>query len=245
MILVMAVLRNGTKKIKQLWGNIMKNMNNIKAIIFDLDNTVLDRTSTFSQFTNLFLNTYFNHLESTQEVFDRIIFLDQDGYKDKNELFSELIEELPWKAMPQHHELLEFYKTEYVKSAVLMNEAREVITYLRKKYKTGLITNGKTSIQYGKMDTLGIRDHFDLIIVSEEAGVKKPDPRIFELALDGLHLRPEECIYIGDHPVNDIEGAAKIGMETIWIKVNQPWKDELMARPLYSIEELNELLELL
>lgn len=140
---------------------------------------------------------------------------------------------------------MDFYKTEYVKSAVLMNRAREVITHTRMKYKTGLITNGKNSIQYGKIDQLVIRNEFDLIIVSEEAGIKKPDPRIFEMALDKLLLKPEECIYIGDHPVNDIEGAAKIGMKTIWIKVNQPWNDRILAKPLYSIDHISELLELL
>lgn len=65
------------------------------------------------------------------------------------------------------------------------------------------------------------------------------------MALNKLKLRPEECIYIGDHPVNDIEGAAKAGMETIWIKVNQPWREGLQAKPLYSIDKLNELLGIL
>jgi putative hydrolase of the HAD superfamily len=220
-------------------------MNNIKAILFDLDNTILDRTSTFNNFTNSFLKTYFDHLELKQEIFDRIIYLDQDGYKDKQELFSELIEELPWKEKPLKTELLDFYSSEYVKNAVLMEHAREIVQHLRKKYKTGLITNGKTLIQYGKIDQLEIRSDFDLIIVSEEAGIKKPDPRIFELALRRLELNPEQCIYIGDHPVNDIEGAAKIGMNTIWMKVNQPWKDGLSAKPLHTIERLNELLELI
>jgi putative hydrolase of the HAD superfamily len=220
-------------------------MNNIKAILFDLDNTILDRTSTFNNFTKSFLKTYFDHFEMKQEIFDRIIYLDQDGYKDKQELFSELLEELPWKLKPLKTELLDFYSTEYVKNAVLMENAREMVQHLRKKYKTGLITNGKTVIQYGKIDQLEIRNDFDLIIVSEEAGIKKPDPKIFELALRKLELSPEQCIFIGDHPVNDIEGAAKIGMKTIWMKVNQPWKDGLSAKPLHSIERLNELYELI
>jgi putative hydrolase of the HAD superfamily len=220
-------------------------MNNIKAILFDLDNTILDRTSTFNNFTNSFLKIYFDHIEVKQEIFDRIIYLDQDGYKDKKELFSELLEELPWKMKPLQTELLDFYKTEYVKNAVLMEHTREILQHIRKKYKTGLITNGNTSIQYGKIDILEIRSDFDLIIVSEEAGIKKPDPKIFELALTKLELSPEQCIFIGDHPVNDIEGAAKIGMKTIWMKVNQPWKDELTAKPIYSIEKLNELYELI
>ncbi|WP_373231338.1 HAD family hydrolase [Cohnella sp.] len=220
-------------------------MNNIKAIIFDLDNTILDRTSTFRSFTNSFLRSYFGHLEMTQDIFDRIIHLDQDGYKDKQELFSELLEELPWRVKPLITELLDFYSAEYVRNAVLMEHAREVVQHIRKKYKTGLITNGKTLIQYGKIDHLGIRNEFDLIIVSEEAGIKKPDPRIFKLALKQLELKPEECIYIGDHPVNDIEGASKIGMETIWMKVNQPWKNGLKAKPLHQIDRLSALLKLI
>ncbi|MEX1030686.1 MAG: HAD family hydrolase [Paenibacillaceae bacterium] len=220
-------------------------MNNIKAIIFDLDNTILDRTSTFRSFTNSFITHYFTHLDMTQHIFDLIIELDLDGYKDKQELFSELLERLPWQEKPQLLELMEFYSTEYVKSAVLMNDAREVVQYGRTKYKTGLITNGKTLIQYGKIDQLGIRNEFDLIIVSEEAGIKKPDRRIFEMACERLMLKPEQCIYIGDHPVNDIEGAAKVGMETIWMKVNQPWKDGIIATPLHQIDKLNTLFELI
>jgi putative hydrolase of the HAD superfamily len=217
----------------------------IKAVIFDLDNTILNRTSTFRSFIQSFLQAYFSHLESHDTLLERIIVLDQDGYKDKSELFTELLLELPWSDKPELSDLLAFYSTEYVKSAILMDQALEVITHVRSKYRIGLITNGRTSIQYGKIDQLGIREVFDFITVSEEAGVKKPDPRIFALALDKLEVKPEECIYIGDHPVNDIEGPASIGMETIWIKVNQPWKEGLKAKPLYTIDTLSTLLNLL
>jgi putative hydrolase of the HAD superfamily len=221
-------------------------MNNINAIIFDLDNTILDRTLTFKNFTSSFLGTYFGHLDNTQEIHERIIYLDQDGYKDKQILFSELLGELPWRVKPAVSELLDYYSREYVNNAVLMDQAREVIQHIRKKnYKTGLITNGKTLIQYGKIDQIGLRNDFDLIIVSEEAGFKKPDPRIFEMALRKLDLKPDECIYIGDHPSNDIEGAANIGMQTIWMKVNQPWKDDIKVKPLYTIERLSALFELI
>jgi putative hydrolase of the HAD superfamily len=221
------------------------NMENIKAVIFDLDNTILDRTSTFKNFTVGFLAAYFGHVDSNQEILERIILLDEDGYKDKLELFTALLEKLPWKVKPDLTELLDYYNREYVKSAVLMDQAREVIQQIRNKnYITGLITNGKTLIQYGKVDQLGIRNDFDFIIVSEEAGCKKPDPRIFDMAAKKLGLKPEECIYIGDHPLNDIEGASKIGMKTIWMKVNQPWKDGLTAKPLHTIEKLSALLDL-
>ncbi|GAF06117.1 2-haloalkanoic acid dehalogenase [Paenibacillus pini JCM 16418] len=128
---------------------------------------------------------------------------------------------------------------------MLIDQAKEVVTVLRKKYKTGLITNGKTNIQYGKIDQIGMRNDFDIIIVSEEAGVKKPDPSIFEMACTALDVRSEECIYIGDHPMNDIEGAFRAGMETIWMQANQPWQDGLTAKPLHTIDQLSKLKELL
>ncbi|OMF16666.1 hypothetical protein BK131_01320 [Paenibacillus amylolyticus] len=220
-------------------------MDHIKAVIFDLDNTILNRTMTFDAFTQSLINTYFSHLESTEEISKRIIELDQDGYKDKPLLFNELLHELPWAEHPPHAELMEFYGREYVRSSVLMEQAREVVQHLRGKYRTGLITNGQTNIQYGKIDQLGIREDYDHIIVSEEAGVKKPDPRIFQLALDHFGLTPEQCIYIGDHPVNDIEGAASVGMSTIWMKVNQPWQDRITSGPLHTIKHLSELKKLL
>ncbi len=220
-------------------------MSSIKAVLFDLDNTILDRTRTFSNFTHAFISNYFRHIEFPQSIYETIIERDQDGYKDKNELFAELIDLLPWQARPRLEELMGFYGAEYVGNAIPMNLAREVVLELKKRYKTGLITNGKTAIQYGKIDRLGIRDDFDLILVSEEAGIKKPDPRIFELALERLRLQPEECVYVGDHPVNDMEGASQIGIGGIWMKVNQPWREELSARPLHTIRQLEELLTLL
>lgn len=220
-------------------------MNELKGIIFDLDNTLLDRTKTFSQFTKKLLQHYDNHLEKAEGLYDTIIDLDQDGYRDKQELFTQLIDEFPWKERPTLQELMEFYEAQYVNSAILMEHANTVLSFLRGKYKTALVTNGRTIIQYGKIDHLGIRDEFDAILVSEEVKVKKPDPSIFNMALERLQLSPEQCIYIGDHPVNDVEGAAAIGMHTIWIKVNQSWREHIKAKPLHTITQLDELLTIL
>ncbi|MBJ6360334.1 HAD family hydrolase [Paenibacillus sp. GCM10012307] len=220
-------------------------MQDIQAILFDLDNTLLDRSVTFRRFTNAFLATHLPHLNETEELADRIIDLDQDGYTDKRLLFSQLLEELPWGQKPELYELMEFYKSEYVRNAVLMDQAIEVLGQLRAKYKTGMITNGQTLIQYGKIDQLQLGSHFDTIIVSEEAGVKKPDAKIFELAMNRLNVKPENCIFVGDHPVNDIEGAAAVGMNAVWIQVNQPWREDVKAKPLHTIRKLTELLEVL
>ncbi|GAB6926265.1 HAD family hydrolase [Paenibacillus sp. JCM 10914] len=219
-------------------------LGNVKAIIFDLDNTLLDRGTTFRRFIDSVVLQYFSHVNNPADMIERIIELDQDGYKDKQELFTELLEELPWQTKPGIAELLDYYAEHYVKSACLMEGAEEVIRQLGENYKIGLITNGKTHIQYGKIDQLDMRDWFDVILVSEEAGVKKPHAGIFEMAVAQLGISADECLYIGDHPVNDIQGAGGYGMQTIWFEVNQPWHENLTVVPKHKITHLRDLIEI-
>lgn len=220
-------------------------MEGIKAVIFDLDNTLLDRSRTFGSCAASLVRNWFGHAEKTDGLVERIVELDQDGYKDRPVLFRELLDELPWRDKPGLDELMDWYRLHYVRLAVPMEGADEVLRKLKSGYRLGLITNGRTDIQYGIIDRLGLRDAFDCILVSEEAGVKKPDPRIFEMAVERLRVRPEECVFVGDHPRNDIEGAGRAGMRTVWIRVNQPWTPDLAVRPDYEIGRLKELLGLL
>ncbi|GBF77608.1 hypothetical protein PA598K_06165 [Paenibacillus sp. 598K] len=215
-----------------------------QAILFDLDNTLLDRTRTFRAFVDRLVETYLGHLAPAEEICAMIVERDRDGYKDKDELFAELVEELPWQRRPEAAELMAFYLEQYVREAVLMPEARETLALARSLgCKLALITNGKTAVQYGKLDRLGIRDAFDATLVSEEAGVRKPDPAIFEMALRRLDVTAQDCLFVGDHPVNDIAAAAELGMRTIWLKVNQPWPEELRVAPDLTIHRLGELLD--
>jgi haloacid dehalogenase superfamily, subfamily IA, variant 3 with third motif having DD or ED/haloacid dehalogenase superfamily, subfamily IA, variant 1 with third motif having Dx(3-4)D or Dx(3-4)E len=222
-------------------------MDQIKAVILDLDQTVLDRTRTFRAFAASFINEYFFHHHGRDELVEDMMVRDEDGYKDKRELFSEVLTEYPWAGAdkPELEQLMDYYKVNYVNNAILMDQGLEVLEYLRKKYQTGLITNGRTDIQYGKIDRMGIRGHFDIILVSEEAGVKKPDAVIFRMALQALGLSPEQCVYVGDHPVNDVAGAANVGMKTIWLQSNQPWREELNVKPDHVIRSLQQLMEIL
>ncbi|MBO7743290.1 HAD family hydrolase [Paenibacillus sp. MWE-103] len=219
--------------------------NGIKAVLFDLDNTLLDRTRMFGGFMDAFVARYFGHAEDPRALRARVAELDMDGYKPREALFAELLDELPWARKPDPDELAAFYRGAYLPCAALMDGAREVLARARAKYRTGLITNGKASTQYGKLDRLGIRDAFDLILVSEEAGAKKPDPRLFAMAADGLGLRAGECLFVGDHPANDVEGAARFGMATVWMRLGRSWPDGMAAEPGRTIDRLGELLALL
>ncbi|WP_274650159.1 HAD family hydrolase [Paenibacillus humicola] len=222
----------------------------VKAVLFDLDNTLLDRTATFRLFTEKLLDRYGDGASANEReaMIEEIRIADEDGYKNKRELFTELLNSpsIKWSGRPgSAEELMAFYREHYVCSARLMETAAELLARCRPKYKLGLITNGRTAIQYGKIDRLSLRGSFDFIAVSEEAGVKKPDLRIFRLALDGLGVAPEEAVYIGDHPVNDMGGADAAGMRTIWLRRNQPWPESLKVVPYAAVDTLRELFDLL
>jgi len=91
----------------------------------------------------------------------------------------------------------------------------EVLDYLKPKYKLHIITNGFQEIQEKKMVKSNIRYYFDQIINSEMAGVKKPNPIIFELALQSAKTTSQHSIMIGDNIEADILGAQAVGFHAI------------------------------
>ena len=91
----------------------------------------------------------------------------------------------------------------------------KILEYLKPKYNLHIITNGFQEIQEKKMVNSNIRDFFDQIINSEMAGVKKPNPIIFELALNSANTIPENSIMIGDSLEADILGAKAVGLHTL------------------------------
>ena len=80
-----------------------------------------------------------------------------------------------------------------------------------------MVTNGNSLLQNTKLDTAGIRELFDMAVVSDDIGIWKPNKGIFEYAMKALQVTPEESLFVGDHPVNDIQGALGAGMHAVWV----------------------------
>ncbi len=96
------------------------------------------------------------------------------------------------------------------------------LSRLRERYGLALISNGG-SMQRAKMYRAGVARFFppEHIFISGEVGFDKPDPRLFEAALHALGKQPEQVLYVGDHPVNDMAAAA-VGMPTCWVSRGRP-----------------------
>jgi putative hydrolase of the HAD superfamily len=105
----------------------------------------------------------------------------------------------------------------------LLPNTVEILEYLKPKYRLHIITNGFQEIQEKKMKNAGILDYFDLIINSEMAGVKKPNPHIFNLALEKANVLPRKAMMVGDNIEADILGAQAAGFHTLHFNAhNEP-----------------------
>lgn len=223
-------------------------MNNIQGLLFDLDNTLMDRDHTFRSFSTQFVRDFLGHLtpEEAEHVVEDMIIRDADGYRDKDGYFAELSEVLPWKNPVSAADIRAYYDESYTQHGALMLHAMEILEYCRNQgYRLGLVTNGKKHIQDSKIDLLNLRSYFDTLVISGEVGISKPDPGIYRLALERLETTAENTLFIGDHPVNDIWGSGQAGIQSIWLRRNHPWDDALEGGPWKIIDELHELKQLL
>jgi HAD superfamily hydrolase (TIGR01509 family) len=93
---------------------------------------------------------------------------------------------------------------------VFILENTEVVRALRFRCRTGVIANSDGFVEE-RLARAGLRDLFDVVVDSEIAGVKKPDPAIFRVALEAIDCRPEQCVFIDDKPAN-VEAAERLGM---------------------------------
>ena len=131
----------------------------------------------------------------------------------------------------------------------LLPGAEELVRYLATKYPLTVVTNGFIEVQYEKFDKSGLRDCFSHIVLSEEVGCQKPNPRIFEEALRMNGLPAEDVLMVGDSWYSDIQGAINAGIDQMWVKWNKEVgaksQDGMEQTATYVVGSLEEVMEML
>ncbi len=192
-----------------------------KAILFDLDDTLHDRRAS----VEAFIPTLFVHLEpwlggALLEEFRAVLHrVDYGGYIPREVFMQRLLKafgETNFDAL----ELAKFWRSEFARFAQPMAGAFELLEFLRSEgIKTGIVSNGTVQLQQAKIDALELR--VDVVIISEAVGVKKPHAKPFITALRLLEVSASEAWFVGDHPVNDVQGAMAVGMKAFWLEREQ------------------------
>jgi putative hydrolase of the HAD superfamily len=214
------------------------------AVIFDLDETLLDRTTSLRSFLAEQYGRFADHLgEVDFDVWERrFIELDARGSVPKSRVYPTLLAEFGGR--PDAAAMLTAdYATGCCRHARAFPGMAELLGALRSHgVRLGIITNGEGAFQRRHIEALHLESLVDVILISEEEGLRKPDPEIFRLAARRLGVEPGECVFIGDNPMADVIGAADAGMQAVWFRCGQEWPGHLPPNPGRFIDGLQEAL---
>jgi putative hydrolase of the HAD superfamily len=202
----------------------------IRHIFLDLDNTIWDFSGNSRRilqeiYLRFDLATHdiqqFEHFHHHYHLHNSLLWKAyKQGSRTKEEVrnlrFRLALHDLGIPNSYLSDQLADYYieHTKQVKD--LVPGAMEVLTQLSERYPLHIITNGFDEVQFFKINNSGIGHFFQTVTTAESAGVLKPDPIIFQTALQSAGSKAEESLYIGDSPEADGHGALDVGMEFIW-----------------------------
>jgi HAD superfamily hydrolase (TIGR01549 family) len=223
----------------------------IKAILFDLDDTLFDHRHSSREGLRSVWKRYTCFQEMTLDEFE----LEHRGMLEKIHLSQVLVGKLSLeeaRAERFRHLFLnrnvevdfdtsrnaaEIFRNSFEKNFRRIKGAEELLKALKKNYKIGIITNNFINEQENKLKQIGLISYIDHMITSEEIGVAKPHPLLFSTACERLGASPDTAVMIGDSWDNDIAGANAVGMKCIWLNHNKvTCPDPAKAIEIRSIE---------
>ncbi len=214
----------------------------IRGVLFDLDRTLLDRDASILSFASSQYEIFQSRLGDVDHnsYVEAFVRLDARGSLWKDRVYQELVTVLKIQSVTWE-ELFADFEARISGHCLPFDSLHETLEKLAGEYRLGLITNGRTHFQARTIEALGIAPCFAAILISETEGVRKPDSEIFRRALTRLALHPDEAVYVGDHPVTDIQGARDAGLAGFW-KRNTDFSEPPCEAVFDHLAELPHLL---
>lgn len=227
----------------------------IKHLFFDLDRTLWDfETNSFNELVNLYHchNLHQKGISLSEEfvkVYKKINEKCWERYRE-NTLSKE---NLRFERFKQTLEYFGIYDLElsikigddYVKNSpyrtILIPNAIELLSELQPNYKLHIITNGFQEVQHVKINQSGMAKFLTIVVTSEMAGAKKPNPLIFNYALEKAGANLENSVMIGDDLNTDIKGAVNVGMKSIYFNPNKRTNNSIAWKEVVTLMEIKDI----
>lgn len=222
-----------------------------KAVFFDLDNTLVHRNNSIAAYSEKFLTDYSEILSEVgaEEIANAIYSQDNGGYLAANSPYkaikvavsNELHKLFRSDSSIRVEDVRDHWMNSFPENTIAMRGADDLVSYLcGQGYHIGIISNGADKSRKSTAGKLASFCYIKQIVSSESAGISKPYIEIFTKSAHAAGFTPDQCWFIGDHPINDIDGARRAGMHAIWLKGFHRWPEHLQ-RPNYSIDDLSEV----
>ncbi len=216
-------------------------------MVFDLDNTLLDRTALFAGVAGAFYDEYLARRDSVTRnaALNLMVLWDEDGYGDRQAMRRRWLTEWPNTGLDDES-LAAWYGLAMDRLARPDAEVNAMLVELNERgMPWGIVTNGDSDRQRGKIRGADLDRLAGFIIVSGEMGYEKPDQRIFRDALDAAGLAaPERVLFVGDTAETDIEGAKRFGMQAAWVRRGRDYPAGLLP-PDHVIDRVTEVRSML
>jgi putative hydrolase of the HAD superfamily len=229
----------------------------LRAVLFDLDDTLFDhRVCARTALTTLydaydaFRDRPFEEVERLhasflEELHVRVTSGELPLDQARRERFRRLFTAVG--VTPSDEvvaEAAETYRGGYTKIRRAVAGAAALLAAVKERSQVGIVSNNLLEEQRGKLRQCGLDQFVDQLVVSEEAGMSKPDPRIFQIALDRLGRRADEVVMVGDSWAADVSGARAAGIKAIWFNPEHLPSPEPGAGvvELYSLEPVDRAL---
>jgi len=226
-----------------------------RFLFFDLDHTLWDFDSNAYDCINELFNEYglqqkadFNAFFNTYERHNKRLWAEYEAGRLKKESLRALRFHLTLKDFDiDDYTLAEHFGLAYIQRCPLKTKlfphAKEVLDYLRPKYRMAIISNGFSEAQRIKLKACGIDHYFEKVFTSESVGYQKPRPEIFHAATTAFNAKKKHCLMIGDSWEHDIAGAQNYGIDHIFFN---PEGEKIAGNPAtYKISSLKELFNIL
>ncbi|WP_071120890.1 YjjG family noncanonical pyrimidine nucleotidase [Romboutsia timonensis] len=220
-----------------------------KVILFDADDTLFD----FKKTEKYALESLMSSLDTDydkdyciniyKEINTKIWKEFEEGKITSDDLkierFQRLIDKL--NLSDDATRLSELYVKFLSQGSFLYEDTKDLLDYLSKNYKLGIITNGLADVQHKRIRESDVGHYFDDVIISDEIKIAKPNPEIFEYALKSLnHDDKSSVLMVGDSLSSDIKGGLNASIDTCWCNLSNKINNTDIV-PKYEINNLLDL----